>query len=49
MLNNEEELIGLFRDKSRLIREVNRFRSGKPGPLDLVDSDEIVDLLPCSR
>ena len=48
VLNNEEELIGLFRDKSRLIREVNRFRSGKPGPLDLVDSDEIVDLLPCS-
>ena len=45
VLNNEEELIGLFRDKSRLIREVNRFRSGKPGPLDLVDSDEIVDLL----
>ena len=48
VLNNEEELIGLFRDKRRLIREVNRFRSGKPGPLDLVDSDEIVDLLPCS-
>lgn len=48
VLDSEKELIDLFRDKNRLVERINRFRSGNPGPLELADSDELVDLLPSS-